>query len=196
MSTPEPPLPPLSSLFPHMHHNPATLPASLDPFTITTSTGFLPLHHPVTYLLPAAFAPMLKLAAEFPIVKKDGTQGLLATYQLGSIIEAGGLPNLTSEIDNLVAENGKPDLAAVTAVFRDYAFIASAYLLEPCWERWNNDHDGGYGLGREMLPACIAGPLVKTADLYVKHVEEAVVADAYQAGHTALYELRRGVQSV
>lgn len=148
-----------------MHHNPATLPASLDPFTITTSTGFLPLHHPVTYLLPAAFAPMLKLAAEFPIVKKDGTQGLLATYQLGSIIEAGGLPNLTSEIDNLVAENGKPDLAAVTAVFRDYAFIASAYLLEPCWERWNNDHDGGYGLGREMLPACIAGPLVKTADL-------------------------------
>lgn len=164
MSTPEPPLPSLASIFPHMHDNPATLTSSFDPFTITISTGFLPLHHPVI-TLPAAFAPLLKLAADFPIAKKDGAPGLLATYQLGPTINKGILPDLTSQIDNLVADDGKPDLAAVTAAFRDYAFIASAYLLEPCWERWNNDNDGGYGLGREVLPACIAGPLVKTADL-------------------------------
>lgn len=164
MSTPEPPLPSLSSLFPHMHDNPATLPASLDPFTITTSTGFLPLQHPTTSL-PQAFDSLLQVATDFPIVKKDGTPGLLASYQLGSTIDKGILPNLTSEIDNLVTHDGKPDLAAVTAAFRDYAFIASAYLLEPCWERWNHDNDVGYGLGRQMLPACIAGPLVKTADL-------------------------------
>jgi indoleamine 2,3-dioxygenase len=147
-----------------MHDNPATLPSSLDPFTITTSTGFLPLHHPVT-TLAEAFAPLFKLAADFPIVKQDGTPGLLATYQLGLTVENGALPDLSSQIDNLVTEDGKPDLAAVTAAFRDYAFIASAYLLEPCWERWSIDNDGGYGLGRETLPACIAGPLVKTADL-------------------------------
>ena len=164
MSTPEPPLPSLSSLFPHMHDNPATLPDSLDPFTITTSTGFLPLHHPVTSL-PAPFTPLLKLAGEFPIVQRDGTPGLLATYQLGPTVEKGVLPDLTSQIDSLITKDGKPDLAAVTAAFRDYAFIASAYLLEPCWQRWNDDKDGGYGLGRKILPACIAGPLVKTAEL-------------------------------
>ena len=147
-----------------MHDNPATLPDSLDPFTITTSTGFLPLHHPVTHL-PAPFAPLLKLASDFPIVRRDGTPGLLATYQLGSTVEKGVLPDLTLQIDDLTTEDGKPDLAAVTAAFRDYAFIASAYLLEPCWERWNSDKDSGYGLGRKVLPSCIAGPLVKTAEL-------------------------------
>jgi indoleamine 2,3-dioxygenase len=162
--TPEPALPPLSSIFPHMHDNPSTLAASIDPFTITTSTGFLPFKHPQV-TLPAAFAELSKLANDFPIVKADGTPGLLATYQLGPLIDSGVLPDLTAEIDNLVTKDGEPDLAAVTAAFRDYAFLASAYLLEPCWERWNKDREGGYGLGRQMLPKEIAGPLAKTADL-------------------------------
>ena len=52
----------------------------------------------------------------------------------------------------------------MTAAFRDYAFLASAYLLEPCWQRWNEGLEG-YGLGREVLPKEIAGPLVKSAAL-------------------------------
>jgi indoleamine 2,3-dioxygenase len=155
---------PITSTFPDIFSNPSTLPTSLDPFTITTSTGFLPLKPPQVDL-PAGFAPLTKLLEDLPIVKADGTPGLLATYQLGAAIDRHGiLPDLTLDIDKLVAADGKPDLAAVTAAFRDYAFLASAYLLEPCWKRWNEGEEG-YGIGREILPKEIAGPLVKTAAL-------------------------------
>jgi indoleamine 2,3-dioxygenase len=166
MSVPdqESPLPATSILFPHLHSNPATLPASLDPFTITTTTGFLPLAPPLVEL-PSKFAPLTSLVEDLPIVRQDGSPGLLAKFALGSAIDTGTLPDLTDALDDLTTEDGKPDLVAVTAAFREYAFLASAYLLEPCWERWNKDQDGGYGLGRPMLPRCIAGPLVKTAAL-------------------------------
>lgn len=152
----------LKDVFPHLESDPETLPASVDPFTITTSTGFLPLRPPQIYL-PSSFAPLTTLAESLPVVKADGSPGLLANYQLGPTIdEAGALPDLNNDIDKLVTDDGQPDLCAVTAAFRDYAFIASAYLLEPCWERSSNGLEG-YGLGRQMLPKCIAGPLVKTA---------------------------------
>jgi indoleamine 2,3-dioxygenase len=154
----------ITSAFPHLHSNPSTLPTSLDPFTITASTGFLPFRTPQVDL-PAVFAPLAKLLEDLPIVKADGTPGLLATYQLGAAIDHhNALPDLTTEIDNLLTEDQKPDLAAVTAAFRDYAFLASAYLLEPCWKRWSEGGEG-YGIGREVLPKNIAGPLIKTAAL-------------------------------
>ncbi|KAK7883597.1 hypothetical protein LTR67_011096 [Exophiala xenobiotica] len=53
----------------------------------------------------------------------------------------------------------------LTALFRDYSFLASAYLLEPCWEAWSKNNSAGYGLGRAVLPRCIAAPLVKAADI-------------------------------
>jgi indoleamine 2,3-dioxygenase len=154
----------LKDVFPHIEDDPITLPSSLDPFTITTSTGFLPLRPPQIYL-PAKFAPLTALVEELPAVKLDGSPGLLATYKLGPAIDNdNALPDLNDEIDSLIIDDGKPDLAAVTAAFREYAFIASAYLLEPCWERWNKGLEG-YGLGRQVLPKCIAGPLVKTAKM-------------------------------
>lgn len=123
----------------------------------------MPLRAPITRL-PAAFDALTSLVENMPVVKADGSPGLLATYDLGSSIDGGYLPNLTAEIDKFVTDEGLPDLAAATAAFRDYAFLASAYLLEPCWERWSKGVDG-YGLGRQVLPVCIAGPLVKTAGM-------------------------------
>lgn len=158
------PLPNTSTLFPHLYSNPATLPTSLDPFTITTSTGFLPLRAPQVDL-PSTFAALTSLLENLPVVRQDGSAGLLATFQLGHIVDAGVLPDLSDALDDLAADDGKPDLTAITAAFRDYAFLASAYLLEPCWEAWNKDKEGGYGLGRQRLPKCIAGPLLKTAAL-------------------------------
>lgn len=153
------------SVFEHIHSDPTTLPSSLDPFTITIHNGFLPLQTPQVEL-PAVFAPLQKLCDDMPIKKLDGQPGLLATYQLGPKVDSKEhLPNLTHEIDNLVSADGKPDLAAVSAAFRDYSFLASAYLLEPCWEQWNQD--GTYGRGRELLPAEIAAPLAKCAEMYV-----------------------------
>jgi len=123
----------------------------------------MPLHAP-KYELPAAFKAVSDLADAMPVTKLDGTPGLLATYQLGPRIDGGDLLNLTSEIDHLVTNDGRPDLPTITAVFRDYAFLASAYILEPCWERFSTGLEG-YGLGRQIIPACLAGPLVKTANM-------------------------------
>ena len=157
----------LAVAFPYLHQSPSTLPNSLDPFTITTSTGFLPFKAPLVRL-PPPFDVLNTLLDELPIAKADGSPGLLATYQFGQKIDDGILPDLTAEVDELIADgaSGEPDLAAITAVFRDYSFLASAYLLEPCWKHWNEDHSAGYGLGREILPKEIAGPLVKTAAMY------------------------------
>ncbi|KAK3710306.1 hypothetical protein LTR37_010372 [Vermiconidia calcicola] len=157
----------LKEVFPHIEDDPTTLPSSLDPFTVTTSTGFLPLRPPQTHL-PSDFEALIRLVEDLPVTKADGTPGLLATYQLGLAIDNHTLPDLDNHIDTLTAVDGKPDLAAVTTVFREYAFIASAYLLEPCWERQCKALEG-YGLGRQMLPKCIAGPLVKTAKMLDIH---------------------------
>jgi len=100
-----------------------------------------------------------------PIVKADGSPGLVATFKLGPLIDSGALSDLTSHMEDLKTKNGEVDLDAITALFRDYSFLASAYLLEPCWESWSKDHDAGYGLGRPILPTCIASPLVKAADI-------------------------------
>jgi len=48
------------------------------------------------------------------------------------------------------------------ALFRDYTFWASAYLLEPC--HLNMLKRGEYGLGRQVLPRNIAIPLHRVAD--------------------------------
>ncbi|RVX69635.1 hypothetical protein B0A52_06699 [Exophiala mesophila] len=159
-----PPLPPLSALFPHLHSDASTLPASSDPFTITTKTGFLPCRPPMLQL-PEAFDVLTEIVQDMSIVKHDGSPGLLATFSLGPLIDGGKLPDLTSHMDQLRTDSGSLDLESITAVFRDYSFLASAYVLEPCWESWSKNHDAGYGLGRALLPRCIAAPLVRAADI-------------------------------
>lgn len=150
--------------FPHIHDDPSALPRSLDPFTVTTSTGFLPyLTSPTT--LPEAFKPLATLLARLAVVKQDGSPGLLATYELGQPVEE--LPDLTDEVDKLVTPDGKLDLYTIMAVFRDYSFLASAYLLEPCWKNWCTDPDNGYGFGREVLPKAVAKPLYRAGQMYV-----------------------------
>jgi indoleamine 2,3-dioxygenase len=115
--------------------------------------------------LAAEFDALSAILDDMPIVKADNSPGLLATFKLGPLIDSGALPDLTSYMDGLLTDEGDIDLEAITALFRDYSFLASAYLLEPCWETWSKDHDAGYGLGRAVLPKCIASPLVKAADM-------------------------------
>lgn len=47
------------------------------------------------------------------------------------------------------------------ALFRDYTFAASAYLLEPCDILYRLKKE--YGLGRKVLPMNIALPLYKVS---------------------------------
>jgi indoleamine 2,3-dioxygenase len=48
-------------------------------------------------------------------------------------------------------------------LYRDYSFVASAYLLEPCHHRFIKGE--GYGLGRQTLPAIISRPISRCAEL-------------------------------
>ncbi|KAK5938290.1 hypothetical protein PMZ80_009260 [Knufia obscura] len=184
------PLPAFTKAFPHFYKDLESLPNSIDPFTVNATTGFLPTKLPVKDL-PNAFEPLQKIVQDMPVLKLDGTSGLLATYQLGPLIDSGkALPDLTAQIDDfIVPSTGKHDLHIVTALFRDYSFLASSYLLEPCWQTWNDrraaikksapttkkpatgacpqtpESSPEYGFGRSTLPACIARPLVKLADI-------------------------------
>jgi indoleamine 2,3-dioxygenase len=129
-----------------------TLPA----FMVSTTRGFLPRTEPVIEL-PVEFAVLESILNRMPIQTADGMPGLLAHGKLGEtvLIE---LPDLTEAVvkyaDNLPLQN---------ALYRDYAFLASAYLLEPCHARHMlkaND----YGLGRQSLPVMISRPIFKCAE--------------------------------
>lgn len=154
--------------FPHILDEPSTLPRSVDPFTITAASGFLPSVVPPT-TLPDVFEPLSSILSRFSIVKPDGTPGLLATFELGSTVLK-ELPDLTSEIENVVTEDGKPDMILITTLFRDYSWLASSYLLEPCWHNWKKDPSSGYGLGRDRLPHSVAGPMYRCAEMYVVNI--------------------------
>ena len=180
-----PPLPAFTKAFPHFHVDPESLPDSTDPFTVNATTGFLPTKLPIVSL-PDVFKPLQKIVEDMPVIKLDGTPGLLASYELGPLIDSGiSLSDLTDEIDKLIVPGtSRRDLHLVTALFRDYSFLASSYLLEPCWKTWNDrqaatkfkqsaaadcphviQDSPEYGYGRSTLPACIARPLVKLADI-------------------------------
>ena len=133
--------------------------STLSPFTVSFENGFLPLSPPPT-TLPTPFNPLASLLTRMPILTLDKNPGLLATFTLGeTLLEE--LPDLTDEIEQF-----KSNLQIIGALYRDYCFLASAYLLEPCHERHIKGE--GYGLGRQRLPAVLAKPLARVAEMYVK----------------------------
>jgi indoleamine 2,3-dioxygenase len=84
-----------------------------------------------------------------PLTLPDGSPGLLAKGEFG--------PAVLKELPEYDVKDIH-DPALLTALFRDYTFAASAYLLEPC-DLAMRKH-GAYGLGRSVLPRNIAVPLV------------------------------------
>ncbi|CAK7236337.1 hypothetical protein SBRCBS47491_009603 [Sporothrix bragantina] len=131
---------------------------SLPAFMVSKTRGFLPRAEPVVEL-PAVFAPLEDLLTRMPVKRLDGTPGLLAEGKLGdAILKDGLLPDLTDAIDEPEVRHNLPLL---NALYRDYAFLASAFLLEPCHLRFLKGEP--YGLGRDVLPACIARPIARTA---------------------------------
>ena len=137
-----------------------TLPddGSLPAFMVSTTRGFLPRADPIT-TLPDAFGALESILTRMPIKMADGSPGLLARGILAETVRK-ELPDLCD-----VIEKYKNDLPLMNALYRDYSFLASAYLLEPCHQRFVKD--GSYGLGREYLPRNIALPIAKVAELSV-----------------------------
>jgi len=150
---------------------------SLPAFMVSNSRGFLPRAEPVVHL-PSEFTPLESVLSRMPIKTADGGAGLLASCTLGETVQA-ELPDLSWAI-----EKYKDDLPLMNALYRDYSFLASAYLLEPCesfvpsqsslmsWLITLSGHGRfmkgePYGLARDVLPANIAVPIVKVAEMYV-----------------------------
>lgn len=97
--------------------------------------------------LPKEYFALEELLSEMPFSKSDGTAGLLRRGELGAASTA--IP----EYDL----NDIQDTRLLSALFRDYTFWASSYLLEPC--HLGMLKNGEYGLGRDILPRNIAVPL-------------------------------------
>jgi indoleamine 2,3-dioxygenase len=120
--------------------------------------------------LPVEFDALESILQRMPIRTAAGEPGLLATYALGPTVDT-ELPDLSNVVDKYAA-----DLPLMNALYRDYSFLASAYLFEPCHERFMRGEE--YGLGRQSLPRQIALPIVKVAKLCV-HPLLLVIADRH-----------------
>ncbi|KAF7727434.1 hypothetical protein EC973_007503 [Apophysomyces ossiformis] len=125
---------------------------SLPTFMVGTKNGFLPRQDPLAEL-PESFDRLESLLQRMPMRLLDGKPGLLASGQFGDAVRD-ELP--LYDVDSI------NDQRLLSALFRDYTFAASAYLLEPCDILYRNQKD--YGLGRKVLPMNIAVPLTKVAD--------------------------------
>lgn len=127
---------------------------SLPSFMVSTARGFLPRMDPVVSL-PAEFDALESLLRRMLVKTASGEPGLLALNRLGAEVDA-SLPDLTAAMDGY-----EGDLPVTNALYRDYSFLASAYLLEPCHARFVRGE--GYGLGRERLPRNISQPIARCA---------------------------------
>lgn len=125
-------------------------------FMVSTTRGFLPRQEPIVKL-PAEFDVLESILTRMPLKTLEGMPGLLATFTLGDTVLK-ELPDLTSAVDKY-----KDNLPLQNALYRDYSFLASAYLLEPCHQRFMKGEP--YGLGRQVLPAVIALPISRCAEL-------------------------------
>lgn len=147
----------LGSTF-HVLDDPRPDDKSLQAFMVSTARGFLPRANPVV-TLPKEFAPLESILERMPVKMLNGEPGLLAENKLGEEVDA-NFPNLASFM-----ELYRDDLPLMNALYRDYSFLASAYLLEPCHHRFLKGES--YGLGRQKLPANISLPIAKCAEMYV-----------------------------
>ncbi|KAI8956540.1 indoleamine 2,3-dioxygenase family protein [Daldinia sp. FL1419] len=129
---------------------------SLPAFMVSTTRGFLARMNPIV-ALPPEFEPVEALLQAMPVKTLSGEPGLLATGQLGDRVLQ-DLPDLTDQV-----EKYRHNLPMMNALYRDYSFLASAFLLEPCHMRFVKGEP--YGLGRSFLPAQLSRPIVRCAEL-------------------------------
>ncbi len=129
---------------------------SMPAFMVSTTRGFLPRMNPIE-TLPPEFDILESILQRMPVKTLSGEPGLLAHSKLGDVVSA-ELPDLTEFVDK-----HQHNLPLMNALYRDYSFLASAYLLEPCHERFMRGES--YGLARQVLPANVARPIARCAAL-------------------------------
>ncbi|MEK9913209.1 MAG: hypothetical protein VW580_04730, partial [Flavobacteriaceae bacterium] len=123
-------------------------------FSVDPKHGFLPIAEPLAKL-PETFSGLQSLIDEMPIVKDDGSPGLLATE--GAFEKAVlALPNYVGDVHT------ETNPFVLAALFRAYGFVTSAYTLAPSHHSFLKT--GKYGKAHEVLPANVAQPFAAVAD--------------------------------
>ena len=128
-------------------------------FEVNHLNGFLPKKSPLA-VLPERYNELQVLIDEMPIKKTNGQDGLLAIE--GAIEDA--VKKLKNYKDLVKNED---DIFINQALFRAYAFLASAYLLAP--SHFSFQKTKKYGEAHRVLPSQISEPFVlvsKKLDVY------------------------------
>jgi len=116
-------------------------------FSVGNDNGFFPKSPPMLRL-PTMFKPLTNITDVISMQKDDGSLGLMGMEDLGRTVD--------EELPVIDVSNIK-DPVLLTALFREYAFTASSYLLEPAHHHLLRT--GDYGQSRPVLPASLAIPL-------------------------------------
>jgi len=122
-------------------------------FSVDPTYGFLPIAEPLAQL-PESFSGLQSLIDQMPIVKDDGSPGLLAVE--GAFEKA--VMNLTNYVDQV---NSEQDPFLLAALFRAYGFVTSAYTLAPSHHSFLKT--GKYGKAHGVLPSNVAQPFAAVA---------------------------------
>ena len=128
-------------------------------FEVNHLNGFLPKKSPLA-VLPERYNELQVLIDEMPIKKANGQDGLLAKE--GAIEDA--VKKLKNYKDLVKNED---DIFINQALFRAYAFLASAYLLAP--SHFSFQKTKKYGKAHRVLPSQISEPFAlvsKKLDVY------------------------------
>eukprot|EP01088_Endostelium_zonatum_P006179 TRINITY_DN18285_c0_g1_i1.p1 TRINITY_DN18285_c0_g1~~TRINITY_DN18285_c0_g1_i1.p1 ORF type:complete len:496 (-),score=95.48 TRINITY_DN18285_c0_g1_i1:162-1649(-) len=124
------------------------------PFIVQTKTGFLPRTDPILNI-PPKYNALDNLLNRMRWHQPDESEGLLAKGTFGKTVENELKEYKFDEIE---------DTMMLMALYRDYSFLASAYLLEPCHHEYLKTNGESYGLGRKVLPRNIAVPFNDLAE--------------------------------
>jgi len=116
-------------------------------FSVSDNNGFFPSSPPL-HKLPEIFRPLTNIMDNISMQKPDGSPGLMGLKELGRTVNE-ELPLM--DVSNIT------DPVLLTALFREYSFCASSYLLEPAHHTLLET--GDYGVARPVLPAALAIPL-------------------------------------
>ncbi|KAH8919780.1 hypothetical protein BT69DRAFT_466636 [Atractiella rhizophila] len=128
-------------------------------------TGFLPSQTPLTSL-PAPFETLESILQSMPALLPSGEQGLLGKGIYGStvekVMEGETGERIVRDVKSAIAQGNE---ALISALFRDFCFLSSAWLMEPIHLHYTKTgmHTGEGAIGRNRLPHYFAIPLYELA---------------------------------
>lgn len=123
-------------------------------FDVSAAHGFLPAVSPLIQL-PDTYLALQDLLDKMPVVLSNGEPGYLGFP--GKIQQvAAQLPNYLEQVKL------ETDIRLIQALYRGYAFLTSAYTLEPSFQHFKQT--GNYGKANNVLPANIAQPFVAVCE--------------------------------